>query len=119
MSFEHVVDVFETMDQLARLCRPGGCAIIGVPNLAYVKHVGGLMVGKVPLTGAIRYDMDHWREHAWDGGHLHNFTLSALRELFDHVGFDIEERVGSGKWARLREKWAPLVGSLIVRARHR
>lgn len=114
---EHVVDVFETVDQIARVCRPGGCAIICVPNLAYVKHLASLVTGRVPLTGAAEYSMAHWREHAWDGGHLHNFTLPALRALLDHVGFDVEEWSGSGRFGRLRRALPALVSNLTVRAR--
>jgi SAM-dependent methyltransferase len=116
---EHVVDLFTTMDEIARVCKPGGCTVITVPNLAYIKHTVGLLFGQIPLTGSPTRDIAYWREHGWDGGHFHYFTKRALYDLLVHVGFQPEAWTGDGKWAKVRRWGTNLVGNLTVRARRR
>ncbi len=116
---EHLVDIYGAMDELARVCKPGGCAIITVPNIAYVKHTLGLLFGKLPLTGTPVRDVTYWRDHGWDGGHLHYFTKGTLSDLLEHVGFQPEVWTGDGKWSRLRRWHVNLTGNLTVRARRR
>jgi SAM-dependent methyltransferase len=116
---EHCVDVFFVMDEIARVCRPGGCVVLTVPNVCYVKHVLSLLRGQVPLTGSPNRDIRYWRENGWDGGHLHYFSRHALHNLLTHCGFVPEVWTGDGKYAKLR-RWATcLVGNLTVRARRR
>jgi len=114
---EHVVDLFGALDEIRRVCKPGGCLIMTVPNLAYLKHVMGLLFGRIPLTGSPTRDIRYWREHGWDGGHLHYFTRQALSELLSNSGFRPEHWTGDGRWARLRRWSQSLVGNLTVRAR--
>jgi len=116
---EHLVDVFAAMDEFARVCKPGGCLVLTVPNVAYLKHVFGLFFGKLPLTGAPVRDIAYWREHGWDGAHLHYFTKTALRELLSNAGFEPESWTGDGKFAKLRRWSLNLVGNITVRARRR
>ncbi|MEL7088321.1 MAG: methyltransferase domain-containing protein [Planctomycetota bacterium] len=116
---EHLVDIYGVMDELARVCRPGGSVVITVPNICYIKHTLGLLVGKLPLTGTPVRDITYWRDHGWDGGHLHYFSKGTLGDLLEHVGFTPEVWTGDGKWARIR-RWHPhLLGNLTVRARRR
>src|SRR5262245_55867686 len=63
---EHVVDVFSVMDQISRVCRPGGCVVLSVPNICYIKHILALALGRVPLTGGPSRSISYWREHGWD-----------------------------------------------------
>lgn len=114
---EHVVDPFRFVDDVARVLKPGGCAVITVPNAAYLRHVGALLMGRVPLTGIRARDMRLWRDEGWDGGHLHYFTKGALKELLASAGLVAEEWTGDGKWARVRRVLPNLVGNLTVRAR--
>lgn len=114
---EHVVDPFFFVDELARMLRPGGCAVVTVPNAAYLRHVGALLAGRVPLTGIRARDMSLWRAEGWDGGHLHYFTKDALRELLASAGLADECWTGDGRWARARRWWPALVGNLTVRVR--
>jgi len=116
---EHVVDLFSTVDEIARLCRRGGCLVVTVPNICYVRHVKDLLFSRIPLTGSPTRDIDYWRDHGWDGYHLHYFSKASLGTLLRHVGFEPEEWTGDGRLARLRRWCANLVGNLTVRARKR
>ncbi len=114
---EHTIDLFAVLDEIARVTRPGGAAVITVPNLAYVKHTIGLLFGYLPRTGTPTRDMTYWRQHGWDGGHLHYFTRGALAALLRETGFTAEAWTGDGRWARARRWGTNLVGNLTVRAR--
>lgn len=116
---EHVVDIFGAVDEVARVTKPGGCAVIVVPNICYVKHVFGMLVGRVPLTGSPVRSAEYWREHGWDGGHLHYFSKQILADLLRNSGFEPEAWTGDGKWAKLRRWNQNFVGNLTVRARRR
>lgn len=114
---EHLVFIYEALDEWHRVCKPGGCLVLCVPNMAYVKHVGDLIRGRQPLTGSPTRDATYCREHGWDGHHLHYFTRSSLTELLRHVGFEPEAWTGDGKYAKYRRWYINFVGSLTVRAR--
>jgi len=114
---EHVVDPFHFMDEIARVCKPGGRIIVQVPNIAYIRHVFDLLRGEIPLTGTLTRDISRWRNDGWDSGHLHYFTRKSLGALLRHTGFAPEAWTGSGRFARFRRWWSLLVGDLTVRAR--
>jgi ubiquinone/menaquinone biosynthesis C-methylase UbiE len=114
---EHVVDVFSVMDEIGRVCKLGGCVVLSVPNICYIKHVIALISGRVPLTGGPSRSISYWREHGWDSGHLHYFSKQTVTGLLEDVGFRPEEWSGDGKYAKLRRWYCNFVGSLTVRAR--
>ena len=114
---EHVVDVFAFMDEIVRVCRPGGCVLITTPNICYVKNVAALLAGRVPLTGSPTRDIAYWREHGWDGGHLHYFSKASLADLLISYGLQPESWTGDGRFAKWRRWQTNLVGQLTVRAR--
>ncbi len=114
---EHTVDLFGVMDEIARVVRPGGVVVITVPNICYLKHTVGLLFGYLPRTGTPSRSMKYWREHGWDGGHLHYFSKQSLGALLRETGFLPERWTGDGRWARLRRWGTNLVGNLTVRAR--
>lgn len=114
---EHVVDVFGLMDEAARVCRRGGCLLMTVPNICYLRHVKDLLIGRLPMTGAPNRDVQAWRHHGWDGAHLHYFSKASLADLLRHVGFEPEKWTGDGRYAKWRRWCTNLVGSLTVRAR--
>lgn len=114
---EHVVNVFHVMDEISRVCRKGGVTVITVPNVCYIKHVFSLIGGRVPLTGSPTREILYWKEHGWDGAHLHYFSKSALTDLLAHYGFVPEEWSGDGYLAKIRRWNLNFVGNLTVRAR--
>jgi ubiquinone/menaquinone biosynthesis C-methylase UbiE len=116
---EHTVDLFAALDEIARVVRPGGVVVLTVPNLAYIKHTVGLLFGYLPRTGTPTRDMAYWRQHGWDGGHLHYFTRASLAALLRETGFEPEAWTGDGYLARARRWGTNLVGNLTVRARRR
>jgi ubiquinone/menaquinone biosynthesis C-methylase UbiE len=113
---EHVIDVFHVMDEIKRISKSGATLILTVPNAAYLKNVMALMFGQVPLTGTHTREIRQWRTLGWDGGHFHQFTKSALTELFQDTGFSPHEWTGDGKWAKYRRWMINMVGSVTVRA---
>ena len=116
---EHVVDLFRIVDEMSRLCRPGGHLVVTVPNICYIKNVLALLAGKVPLTGSPNRDIGYWRKNGWDGGHLHNFSKRQLTALLDEAGFDMVAVTGDGYLAKFRRWSTNLVGNLTVLARRR
>lgn len=114
---EHLVFIYEALDEWRRVCKSGGHLILCVPNMAYVKHVVDLSLGRQPLTGSPTRDAKYCREHGWDGHHLHYFTKSSLTELLRHVGFEPERWTGDGKYAKYRRWYINFVGNLTVIAR--
>ena len=116
---EHVLNVFTIMDEIARVCKPGGCVVLTVPNICYIRHVRDLLLGRLPMTGIQTRDLSVWRSDGWDGGHLHYFSKSALRALLQQAGFTDEQWTGDGRFAKWRRWHINLVGNLTVRARRR
>ena len=91
---EHVLDVFGFIENCHRVLKAGGALILRVPNIAYLKHRVLLMVGSLPVTSSWfgpKGQLEAWhKEHGWDGGHLHFFTLPMLDSLLRECGFYIE-----------------------------
>ena len=114
---EHIVNVFEMMREVARICRSGGSLILTVPNAGYIRHVKDLFFGHLPLTGIDKRDMLLWEREGWDGGHLHYFTRSSVNELLKLTRFSAETWTSDGRLAKFR-RWSRLLcGNLTVRAR--
>jgi SAM-dependent methyltransferase len=112
-TLEHIYDVYFAVSEMARVLRQGGEIVIEVPNIAYVKHRVALLIGFLPATSAAA----DWRTYGWDGGHVHYFTLGALRSLLSGYGLRIVKVRGSGLLAGLRARWPSLLtGDLVVRA---
>ena len=114
---EFVADIFTALDELARVCRPGGCALIAVANVCYVKHVVDMLRGRIPMTAAVSRNPADWRKHGWDGGTLRYFSKRTLGDVLKHIGFVPEEWSGYGSYAKLRRWYLNLCGGICVRAR--
>jgi SAM-dependent methyltransferase len=116
---EFVDDIFRTMDELARIVRPGGHLVAAVANVGYVRHVMSLLQSRTPVTSIGGRDMRHWREHGWDGGALRYFGKRTFADLLVDSGFAPEAWSGCGKFARLRRFYLNGFGCMTVRARRR
>ena len=111
---EHVIDPFRMIREMRRVTKTGGYVIISVPNIAYIKHVYHLLLGRVPLTGIGNHDMNEWERDGWDGAHLHYFTKKSLSSFLNHNKFRPIKWTGDGRYAPLR-RWNQLfVGGLTV-----
>ncbi len=114
---EVVPDVFVAVDEMRRVCKPGGCLVVSVANVCYIKHAAGMLAGRIPVTWSPTRDIAQWRARGWDDGCLRFFSKSALSELLTHCGFVPEAWIGSGRLAKLRRWWLNLCGGITVRAR--
>jgi SAM-dependent methyltransferase len=114
---EAVPDIFFTLDEIARVCRPGGSLLVTVANVCYLKHVFGMLVGQIPVTWSLSRDIAHWRTDGWDGGALRYFSKRSLDELLRHTGFRPEKWSGDGAGAKWRRWYLNFCGGISVRAR--
>jgi len=106
MVLEHVFDPFTVIEQISKVIRSGGYLVINVPNIAYIKHRLGLLVGRLPITS----NVDCWDQREWDGGHIHYFTLARLTWLLQKFGnFRVLDVQSSGKLSPIKH----LIPSLL------
>ncbi|WP_304824533.1 class I SAM-dependent methyltransferase [Candidatus Binatus sp.] len=99
---EHLADPRHLADEVRRLLKADGIALVTTPNLRYLGHLQRLVMrGRGPRTGD-SIDIDG----PWDNGHIHYFTHSDLREIFLDAGFKkVESRAlvnleGARPWLR-------------------
>lgn len=94
MVLEHVFDPFTVVEEIARVTKSKGYLVINVPNIAYIKHRLGLLVGRLPVTSSVNC----WDMREWDGGHIHYFTLDRLTWLLQKFGgYQVLQVQSSGK----------------------
>jgi ubiquinone/menaquinone biosynthesis C-methylase UbiE len=78
---EHLVDPAGAVAEIARVLRPGGVAVLSVPNEALINR-GKALVRRLGLWRLVMrgsdYDMPERMDDEW---HLHAFDLGALRAL--------------------------------------
>jgi SAM-dependent methyltransferase len=108
MVLEHVLVVEHAVREIARVLEPGGVAVVQVPNLAYLKRRIDLLLGRLPITADTS---DAEFIHAWDGQHLHHFTLDALRMVMGRHGLWVEKCHCFGRLAQWRSHWTSLLGA--------
>jgi len=79
---EHVLDPHKLLDEVHRALKPGGIFVISTPNISEVRKLATLSI------------FDHFPETSndksrYDGGHLHYFTYTDVRNLLLFHGFDV------------------------------
>jgi SAM-dependent methyltransferase len=111
MVLEHVFDVHHAVAEIVRVLKPGGLAVIQVPNIAYIKHRLDLCLGKLPCTSNVE---KHDNQTEWDGQHLHYFTENTLSDLLKQYGLSIQKVKCSGKFASVRSLKPALWGADLI-----
>ena len=110
MVLEHIFDPFTVIEEIARVTKPKGYLVINVPNIAYIKHRLGLLVGRLPVTSTTKC----WEMREWDGGHIHYFTIERLTWLLCKFGgYQILQVQSSGRLGPLKRVWPSLLCSDI------
>jgi len=85
---EHVVDPHFLLEEIKRVLKNNGIFIISTPNIGYLKHRLRAIIGKSPKTSGVK-TQDKLAKKYWDGGHLHYFTFSDMRQLLSKHKFRI------------------------------
>jgi SAM-dependent methyltransferase len=116
MVMEHVFDPFHFCQEVSRILRPSGFLFINVPLISALEHRLTLLSGKLPVTSRA----DWFEKRAWDGAHLHYFTLPLLRNLLGLYGFEVDWVRGVGKHYQLKTFFPTLLAKEIsLRAQKR
>jgi 2-polyprenyl-3-methyl-5-hydroxy-6-metoxy-1,4-benzoquinol methylase len=100
---EHLTDPDKLLEEIHRVLKDDGYAIISTPNLASLHNRLLLLIGSQPTTIApstrivfgnpLRGADSRMRGPA---RHIAAFTHKSLREMIRHYGFEIEKYAGSG-----------------------
>ncbi len=102
---EHLYETDLFIEEIYRVLKNGGYAVISTPNLAGIHNIFSLFLGKQPFSAHISnqvilgnsFDPKHGLKHENRGRvHLRVFTYESLVELFEYHGFTVEKIHGSG-----------------------
>jgi 2-polyprenyl-3-methyl-5-hydroxy-6-metoxy-1,4-benzoquinol methylase len=100
---EHLADTDTLPKEVHRMLKPGGYAVISIPNLASAHNIFSLILGLQPPQTAISDDFDivmisrrlEKRTDPWPT-HRRAFTQEGLRALLQWHGLSVQETKGSG-----------------------
>jgi SAM-dependent methyltransferase len=103
---EHLADTDRFVQEIHRVLRVGGTAVVSTENLASWHNIGALLFGWQPFSltnvssrsGGLGNPIAVHRgasfAKAWE--HLRVFAYRGLRELFELHGFAVQEVLGAG-----------------------
>jgi SAM-dependent methyltransferase len=112
---EHLPRPEFTMGEIARILRPGGMLLVGVPTAPkFIAQIREKQFAKELKSGKRKI-----------GQHIHVFWLNRLRKLIEHAGLQVEFSTGTALirkkgskledyalWIRINQVWAALFPSL-------
>ncbi len=123
---EHLADTDNFLEEMHRILRPGGLAVVSTENIASWHNIGALVLGFQPFSSSNyslrRYPLGNplslhhgQRVAVVAPGMLHRrmFSSRALKELFTAHGFKVLDVRGSGY-----HPWPPQLGRLDVAHAH-
>lgn len=103
---EHLFDPYHFMKECKRMLKQNGTLVVHTPNVAFFPNRFRLFFGKLPITS---------KGYGWDGGHLHYFTKSSLKKMFEDEGFKVLKITHGGIFYKFRRWWGSLLcGDLMV-----
>jgi SAM-dependent methyltransferase len=98
MVIEHLFDPFHSFREIARTTKRGGYVFVNLPLLSSFKTRLAVLCGKLPVTSTNNW----WDLKQWDGGHLHYFTISAIRRLAAENNLKFVRFYVVGKFLKLK-----------------
>jgi len=110
-TIEHIPDVYAACLEMYRVLRPEGKLVINTPNVAFVKKRFLLLFGRFPSTSQPNEGLGS--DILFDGGHLHYFTFRSLNMLLERAGFEIEQKIGFGKFGRIHNIYPSILSGGI------
>jgi ubiquinone/menaquinone biosynthesis C-methylase UbiE len=122
-TIEHLQDVDNFAEQIYRVLKPGGYAVIFTENLSAWHNLTAMTLGWQAFSQTISQkhvvgkplSANHFekKERSAYWNHVHIFTLQGLMNLFEKNGFVVEEKYGAGYFplpeaiGGWMEKWDP------------
>lgn len=102
---EHLVETDIFIEEIYRILKPGGYAVVSTPNLASLHNIISLIMGKQPFPAHVSnrvilgnsLDPKHGMKHESKGEiHMRIFSPDALIEILEYHGFRIQRFKGVG-----------------------
>lgn len=126
---EHLSNVDLFVEEIFRVLKPGGYAVIGTENLASLHNLFALILGKQAFSQFIssRYWLGnpftpHYKKPVRKGmSHVQVFTIQGLKDICEFYNLKVERVRGIGYflflpfwWGKLFEKICPAHASFIA-----
>jgi len=122
---EHLIDVDNFLEEINRILKPNGCALISTENLSSFENLFTLLLGEQAFSQHIsrRYDVGNrfsphfsFEPQEIDFRHRTIFTYHGLQRLLVAYGFRIEKAVGVSTFPipRFLSKLDPLHSRFIT-----
>jgi SAM-dependent methyltransferase len=105
MVIEHLFDPFHSFREIARTTKRGGHVFVNLPMLSSFKNRALVAAGRLPMTSSKNW----WQHEEWDGGHLHYFTLPAVRRLGGKYGLAMARVYPVGQYIQLKALWPSML----------
>jgi SAM-dependent methyltransferase len=112
MVIEHLFDPFHSFSEIHRVLRSDGVAFINLPLVTGIRNRIRLLLGGVPVTSSSYCDW--FEKRAWDGGHLHYFSIAAIRELAARSGLEMLDISAVGRGHKVKSIFPSLLASEIT-----
>jgi ubiquinone/menaquinone biosynthesis C-methylase UbiE len=128
---EHLIDVDLFVEEIYRILKPGGYAVISTENLASWHNIFALLLGQQAFSQTISkkshvgcrlspHYCERTGEWAKNKGPLHNkiFAYGGLKEIFELYQFKVESLLGSGYYPMPTRSLMKIAGRIDPRHTH-